>query len=99
MKLVSALLRQITQTEKVVLVSNYTQTLDLIAQLLTSLSITYSRLDGGTAVAKRQNLINAFNSPADATRVFLLSSKAGGVGINLVGASRLILFDTGISIT
>ena len=83
-----------TTDEKVVLVSNYTSTLDVLQKLLTSLSYKYLRLDGTTPQNKRQELVERFNrSPKTNSFVFLLSAKAGGVGINLVGASRLILFD------
>ncbi|KAK8245335.1 P-loop containing nucleoside triphosphate hydrolase protein [Phyllosticta capitalensis] len=80
--------------EKVVIVSHYTSTLDTIGTLLTSLSYSYLRIDGSVAANKRQDLINKFNNtPASSTFAFLLSTKAGGVGINLIGASRLILYD------
>lgn len=83
-----------TTTEKVVLVSNYTSTLDLLATLLTSLSLPYLRLDGSTPSSKRQDLVDSFNrSPASVSFAFLLSAKAGGHGLNLIGASRLVLFD------
>lgn len=45
---------------------------------------------------KRQKLVDKFNDPDGREFVFLLSSKAGGCGINLIGANRLILFDPGI---
>ncbi|KAK5116477.1 hypothetical protein LTR62_008026 [Meristemomyces frigidus] len=80
--------------EKIVLVSNYTSTLDVIAKLLSAMSYTYLRLDGSTPTNKRQPLVDKFNrAPVTETFVFLLSAKAGGVGLNLIGASRLILFD------
>lgn len=83
-----------TTKEKVVLVSNYTATLDLLATLLASLSLPYLRLDGSTPSSKRQDLVDTFNrSPVSASFAFLLSAKAGGTGLNLVGASRLVLFD------
>ena len=83
-----------TTSEKVVLVSNYTSTLDILAQLLTSVSHPFLRLDGSTPSAKRQDLVDTFNrTPAAACFAFLLSAKSGGVGLNLVGASRLVLFD------
>jgi DNA repair and recombination RAD54-like protein len=44
-------------------------------------------------VNKRQKLVDRFNDPEGKEFVFLLSSKAGGCGINLIGANRLILFD------
>lgn len=46
-------------------------------------------------VSKRQKLVDQFNDPTRGEFVFLLSSKAGGCGINLIGANRLILFDPG----
>ncbi|KAK7517449.1 DNA repair and recombination protein RAD26 [Phyllosticta citriasiana] len=91
-----SLLHQIHSTteEKVVVVSHFTTTLDRIGNLLTSLSYPYLRIDGSVAANKRQDMINKFNnSSASSTFAFLLSTKAGGVGINLVGASRLILYD------
>lgn len=49
------------------------------------------------ATTKRQKLVDQFNNPEGKEFVFLLSSKAGGCGINLIGANRLILFDPGPS--
>lgn len=46
-------------------------------------------------IPKRQKLVDQFNNPEGKEFVFLLSSKAGGCGINLIGANRLILFDPG----
>ncbi|KAF7511020.1 hypothetical protein GJ744_005566 [Endocarpon pusillum] len=81
-------------SEKIVLVSNYTSTLDLLQTLLTSLSLPFLRLDGSTPSGKRQALVDDFNrSSSSAAFAFLLSAKAGGMGLNLVGASRLVLFD------
>ena len=83
-----------TTTEKVVIVSNYTSTLDLLSTLLTSLAHPFLRLDGSTPSSKRQDLVDTFNrTPSSACFAFLLSAKAGGMGINLIGASRLVLFD------
>jgi hypothetical protein len=48
-------------------------------------------------INKRQKLVDQFNDPEGKEFVFLLSSKAGGCGINLIGANRLILFDPGRS--
>lgn len=78
--------------EKVVVVSNYTKTLDLIESLCHSKGYSFVRLDGSTSTKERDQKINAFNSEKSIF-VFLLSAKSGGVGLNLIGASRLILFD------
>ncbi|KAL4809200.1 SNF2 family N-terminal domain-containing protein, partial [Aspergillus unguis] len=81
-------------SEKIVLVSNYTSTLNLLANLLSSLSLPFLRLDGSTPAQKRQSLVEDFNRhPASTSFAFLLSAKAGGTGLNLIGASRLVLFD------
>ncbi|KAK9374842.1 SNF2 family N-terminal domain-containing protein [Lipomyces chichibuensis] len=81
--------------EKIVLVSSFTQTLDLLQGLLAGLALPFLRLDGTTPMKKRQEIVDTFNA-ADQARsfAFLLSAKSGGAGINLIGASRLILFDT-----
>jgi DNA repair and recombination protein RAD54 and RAD54-like protein len=55
----------------------------------------YFRLDGSMTIPKRQKLVDQFNDPEGKEFIFLLSSKAGGCGINLIGANRLILFDPG----
>lgn len=78
--------------EKCVLVSNFTQTLDLLERVLLKLNISYLRLDGSTPLNTRDGLVNTFNKQ-QTHRAFLLSAKAGGVGLNLIGASRLVLFD------
>ncbi|ETW85838.1 hypothetical protein HETIRDRAFT_414818 [Heterobasidion irregulare TC 32-1] len=79
--------------DKIVLISNYTQTLDIFEKLLRSKKYGYFRLDGTMTINKRQKLVDQFNDPEGKEFVFLLSSKAGGCGINLIGANRLILFD------
>ncbi|XP_058453688.1 transcriptional regulator ATRX-like [Malaya genurostris] len=55
----------------------------------------YYRIDGGTAKSIRHEMVTKFNDPKNhVTRVFLISTKAGGQGINLVGANRVIILDT-----
>ncbi|KAL3621160.1 DNA-dependent ATPase protein rad54 [Castilleja foliolosa] len=79
--------------DRIVLVSNYTQTLDLFAQLCRERRYPFLRLDGTTSISKRQKLVNQFNDPSKDEFAFLLSSKAGGCGLNLIGGNRLVLFD------
>jgi DNA repair and recombination protein RAD54B len=96
LRLLDSLVHRIhtTTEEKIVIVSNYTTTLDMIERLLVSLSYTYLRLDGSTPANKRQALVEKFNkTPKAASFAFLLSAKSGGVGLNLIGASRIVLFD------
>ncbi|KAL6050256.1 DNA repair and recombination protein RAD54B [Balamuthia mandrillaris] len=95
MLLLDALLKEIRKKskDKVVIVSNYTQTLEVLARLCRLRSWGYFQLDGSTAVRQRQALVDQFNAPHASEFIFLLSSKAGGVGLNLIGANRLVLFD------
>jgi len=95
-----------TSKDKIVVVSNYTQvwlyfshwlmiyqTLDLLSVMCKRRNYSYLRLDGTTALGKRQKLVDKFNEPSGQEFVFFLSSKAGGCGLNLVGANRLVLYD------
>jgi len=79
--------------DKIVLISNYTSTLDLFERLCRNRAYGCLRLDGTMNVNKRQKLVDKFNDPNGDEFVFLLSSKAGGCGLNLIGANRLVLFD------
>lgn len=80
-------------TDKVVLVSNYTEALDVLGRMCKSHSWACLRLDGSCNVKQRQALVDTFNDPQHPSFVLLLSSKAGGVGLNIIGANRLVLFD------
>ena len=86
------LLRNNTK-DRVVLVSNFTQTLDLFTTLCRERRWPCVRLDGSISLSKREKMVQAFNDPKADQFVFLLSSKAGGCGLNLIGGNRLILFD------
>ncbi|XP_062256148.1 DNA repair and recombination protein RAD54B isoform X1 [Platichthys flesus] len=86
-------IRQLSPSDSVVVVSNYTQTLDLLQDFCVHMGYTFCRLDGHTPTNKRQRLVDSFNSSYSQNFVFLLSSKAGGVGLNLIGASHLVLYD------
>lgn len=80
-------------SDKVVLVSNYTQTLDLFEKLCRARRYLYVRLDGTMSIKKRAKVVERFNNPLSPDFVFMLSSKAGGCGLNLIGANRLVMFD------
>lgn len=70
--------------DKIVLISNYTQTLDLFEKLCQKRKWGCLRLDGSMTIQKRQKIVDRFNDPVNPEFIFLLSSKAGGCGINLV---------------
>ena len=79
--------------DRMVVVSNYTQTLDLLSLLCKERNYSYVRLDGSVSAKNRQKMVDRLNDPNSDCFIFLLSSKAGGCGLNLIGANRLILFD------
>ncbi|GFY72511.1 DNA repair and recombination protein RAD54B [Trichonephila inaurata madagascariensis] len=82
-----------SKKEKIVIVSCFTQTLNIIEELCRNKSYLYLRLDGSTTSSSRQDLVDVFNRSYTKYNIFLLSSKAGGVGFNLIGASRILLYD------
>jgi DNA repair and recombination RAD54-like protein len=79
--------------DKIVIISNYTQTLDLIGRMCNENGWAFCRLDGSIGMKKRQKMVDDFNDPSSNLIAFLLSSKAGGCGLNLIGGNRLVLFD------
>ncbi|KAJ3603798.1 hypothetical protein NHX12_028539 [Muraenolepis orangiensis] len=78
--------------DRVVLFSQFTMMLDIVEILLRHLKHRYVRLDGSTPIADRIGLIDQYNNDPDIF-VFLLSTRAGGLGINLTSANAVILHD------
>eukprot|EP00750_Incisomonas_marina_P007768 INCI15044.1.p1 GENE.INCI15044.1~~INCI15044.1.p1 ORF type:complete len:1003 (-),score=122.57 INCI15044.1:2142-5150(-) len=75
------------------LFSSTTSMLSIIELVLRRHGFSYLRMDGSTPVSKRPGLIEQFNSDENNVFAFLLTSRVGGVGINLTGADRVILFE------
>ena len=82
-----------TKKAKVLIFSQFKLVLDIIEAYLDIRKHKFIRLDGSTRIEDRLDLIDDFNSPESETFVFLLTTRAGGVGINLTGASTAILHD------
>ncbi|RDB24951.1 ATP-dependent helicase fft2 [Hypsizygus marmoreus] len=80
------------QGRKVLIFSQFTQILDILQAILKHNSISYLMLTGSTPVDVRQTLVDEFTDD-ESIPVFLLSTKAGGMGINLTAASVVIMFD------
>ena len=66
--------------------------LDVLEQVFNTLNVKFLRLDGTTPGNERMQLIDDFNNTPE-IKVFLLSTKATGLGINLTSANVVILFD------
>ncbi|KAK0646705.1 P-loop containing nucleoside triphosphate hydrolase protein [Cercophora newfieldiana] len=78
---------------KTLLFSQGVQMLDILEEFVKRQGgIRYIRMDGKTPVKHRQTLVDAFNNDPDLD-VFLLTTKVGGLGVNLTGANRVIIFD------
>jgi len=67
---------------KILIFSQFTQMLDLIEEYVKFLGIKFEKIDGSIKAKERQNSIDRFNNPLKKREVFLLSTKAGGLGIN-----------------
>ncbi|KAL6250196.1 hypothetical protein RBB50_002497 [Rhinocladiella similis] len=78
--------------DKVLIFSHCIPTLNFLDKMLKKMKCSYCRLDGSTKLSSRQAATKAFNKE-DTHQVFLLSTKAGALGLNLQGANRVILFD------
>lgn len=80
------------ENHRVLIFSQFVMVLDIIERYLEIRGHKFVRLDGSTAVEERQDLIDDFNKDSDLF-IFLLSTKAGGVGINLTAADTAIIHD------
>ena len=76
--------------DKVVIVSNFTSVLDLVQCLCRERRWCTLRIDGSVSSDKRMKIVKHFNDSNSMAFVMLLSAKAGGVGLNLIGANRLV---------
>jgi len=70
-----------------------TKMLDVLETFLNLHGHTYLRLDGATRVEKRQNMMERYNADKKIF-LFILSTRAGGLGVNLVGADTVIFYDS-----
>ncbi|ROV90281.1 hypothetical protein VSDG_08166 [Cytospora chrysosperma] len=78
---------------KVLLFSQGVQMLDILEAFVKRQGgINYLRMDGKTPIKERQKLVDRFNNDPE-LHVFLLTTKVGGLGVNLTGASRVIIYD------
>ncbi|KAF8973224.1 SNF2 family N-terminal domain-containing protein [Flammula alnicola] len=80
------------QGRKVLIFSQFTQILDILQAVLRNRDIKFLILTGSTPVDVRQTLVDEFTED-ESIPIFLLSTKAGGMGINLTAASVVIMFD------
>ncbi|KAG0630503.1 hypothetical protein M758_1G182900 [Ceratodon purpureus] len=82
----------LSKGDKVLLFSYSVKMLDILDRFLVRKAYSYCRLDGSTPMGMRQTLVDEFNN-SPSKQVFLISTRAGGLGLNLVSANRVVIFD------
>lgn len=82
--------------DRILVFSQFTTMMDILEHVLEKLSIRFMRLDGSTDVQIRQDMLDKFAEDTSIP-VFMLSTKAGGAGINLACANKVIIFDSGFN--
>lgn len=93
MQVVKALLELWTsQGHRTLLFTQTRQMLDILEPFVGRMNMSYLRMDGSTQISQRQNLVSSFNNDSQ-YKVFLLTTKVGGLGVNLTGADRIIIYD------
>ena len=80
------------QNHKVLIFTQSRQMIKILESYLNYKSYTYVMMDGSTAVQTRQPLIKQFNTNPNIF-VFLLTTRVGGIGVNLTGANRVLIYD------
>jgi len=78
---------------RVLIFSQFLQQLDIIEDFLSGMGFGFRRLDGTLSSLEKQRRIDAFNAPGSELFAFLLSTRSGGVGINLATADTVIIMD------
>ncbi|KAM0843843.1 hypothetical protein ACQ4PT_057446 [Festuca glaucescens] len=78
---------------RVLIFSQMTKMLDILEDFLFTLGYKYARIDGQTSLSARQERIKEYNNVESETFIFLMSTRAGGLGIDLPGADRVIIYD------
>ncbi|KAK5779229.1 RSC chromatin remodeling complex ATPase subunit STH1 PWA37_004095 [Arxiozyma heterogenica] len=79
---------------RVLIFFQMTQVMDIMEDFLRMRDLKYMRLDGGTKAEDRNSMLKLFNAPDSEYFCFLLSTRAGGLGLNLQTADTVIIFDT-----
>nr|CAI5844827.1 unnamed protein product [Callosobruchus analis] len=82
------------QGHRVLIFSQMTKMLDILEDFLDGEGYKYERIDGAITGNHRQEAIDRFNAPGAPQMVFLLSTRAGGLGINLATADTVIIYDS-----
>ncbi|KAK6431357.1 hypothetical protein LTR95_012479, partial [Oleoguttula sp. CCFEE 5521] len=94
LKLLEMLLPKLRERgHRVLIFSQFLDMLDMVEDFLDGMQMPYQRLDGSIGSLEKQKRIDEYNAPDSPLFAFLLSTRAGGVGINLASADTVIIMD------
>ncbi|GAB7328272.1 hypothetical protein MBLNU13_g00280t2 [Cladosporium sp. NU13] len=94
LKLLEVLLPKLQERgHRVLIFSQFLDMLNVVEDFLDGMALQYQRLDGSISSLQKQKRIDEFNEPGSPLFAFLLSTRAGGVGINLATADTVIILD------
>ena len=86
--------RSIQDGNQTLIFSGFTTQLDILEDYCYLKGIEYCRLDGSTSLDDREDQIDQFTAPGSTKKVFLISTRAGGLGLNLMTANVVVLYDS-----
>ena len=95
MRFLDKLLKKVKQEQSQVLIfSGFTSMLDILEDYCLFREYTYCRLDGNTELDDRERFIEEFTKAHSEHFIFLISTRAGGLGLNLMTANIVVLYDS-----
>ena len=95
MVLLGKLLKKMKERgHRVLVFSQMTRMIDILEDFFVAQGYQYCRIDGNTSYDEREDRIAAYNAPNSEKFIFVLSTRAGGLGINLQTADTVILYDS-----
>lgn len=90
----SMIIKLLRTDHRILIFNQMTKVVDLQERMLRYRKIPFYRLDGSTSTEDRKKMVNDFNSAGSEVNVFLLTTRAGGLGVNLQTADTVIIFDS-----
>ena len=94
MRILDKLCNKLYKKSQILIFSQMTRMLDILEDYCNERGYKYCRIDGDTSLDDRENMINEFTKPNSDKFLFLLSTRAGGLGLNLMTSDTVILYDS-----
>ena len=94
MRILDKLCAKLFGKSQILIFSQMTRMLDILEDYCNEKGYKYCRIDGETSLEERENMITEFTKPNSEKFIFLLSTRAGGLGLNLMSSDTVILYDS-----